>query len=234
MPYADVHRRENMIKLLCVDEANSQYTVLIVFSRRRGLDNRALGYFVDANSNQIGDGAYCRDFSEVRPTYILMISDSIKVKKSEIYISGFGDENDAFEANLSCRLGGVTVVHLSNFRLSMEQVKTPTEKWCYFLKHGGTWNMISNDATMIGDDAIFKRAYEELNQDHWSKEEIYMYEQEMQKKTQQDAEEWSDTEERTDQGWVIDNEEGWLSLIKKSGKASSFNGWYNELVYELV
>ena len=150
-----------------------------------------------------------------------MISDSIKVKKSEIYISGSFDNNDASSANLFCRLGGVTVVHFSNFRLSIEQVKTPTEKWCYFLKHGGKDGAMGDDAIFkgtvgddaifkgtVGDDAIFKRAYEELDQGHWSKEEIDMYEQEMQKKTQQDAEEWSDTEECTYQGWVIKTEMG--------------------------
>ena len=41
---------------------------------------------------------------------------------------------------------------------------------------------------MIGNDAIFKHAYEELYQNDWSKEE-------MQKNTQQDAEEKSGIEE---------------------------------------
>ena len=85
-------------------------------------------------------------------------------------------------------------MQLSNFTLSMDQVKTPREKWCYFLKHGNEYD--HDDENMIGDDAIFKRAYEELNQDHWSKEEIYMYEQEMQRNTQQDAEESSDETEK--------------------------------------
>ena len=90
---------------------------------------------------------------------------------------------------------GITLVQLSNFTLSMDQVKTPTEKWCYFLKHGSIVVSQHDLEKMIGDDAIFKRAYEELHQNHWSKEEIGMYEQEMQKNTQQDAEESSDADE---------------------------------------
>ena len=59
-------------------------------------------------------------------------------------------------------------MQLSNFTLSMEQVKTPIEKWCYFLKHGTETHCNSDNQhdlkKMIGDDAIFKRAYEEFHQ----------------------------------------------------------------------
>jgi hypothetical protein len=41
---------------------------------------------------------------------------------------------------------------------------------------------------IVGNDAIFKCAYEALNMDDWSREEIEMYEEYMQIKAQQDAE----------------------------------------------
>jgi colicin import membrane protein len=55
------------------------------------------------------------------------------------------------------------------------------------LNHGHPGNQHDLE-NIIGDDAIFKHAYEKLNMDHWSRNEIDMYEQYMQKKTQQDAE----------------------------------------------
>ena len=73
-----------------------------------------------------------------------------------------------------------TFVQLPNFKLSIDQVKTTIEKWCYFLNHASEANQDDLEI-MFGDDKIFKRAYEELNQDDWSKEEIQMYKLEMQK-----------------------------------------------------
>ena len=92
----------------------------------------------------------------------------------------------------------LTFVELPRFKLSIDQVKTATEKWYYFLNHASEFNQDDLEK-MISDDPIFKRAYEELHQDHWSKEEIDMYEQEMQKNTQQDAEESSDAGESSDE-----------------------------------
>jgi hypothetical protein len=66
----------------------------------------------------------------------------------------------------------------------IDQVKTLIEKWCYFLKHGSTWNferMIDDNTNVFGNDAIFKSAYGELDRDYWSREEIDIYEQGMQK-----------------------------------------------------
>ena len=97
---------------------------------------------------------------------------------------------------------GLTIVELLNFTLLIDQVKTPSEKWCYFLRHGSTCNfekMIDDDANVFGNDAIFRRAYEELHQEFWSEEEIHMYKQEMQKSGQQDAEESLDAEESSDE-----------------------------------
>jgi hypothetical protein len=82
---------------------------------------------------------------------------------------------------------GTTIAVLPHFTLSKEQVKTSREKWGYFLNHGHPGNQHDLE-DVIGDDDIFKHAYEELSMDHWSKEEIDMYEQDMQKRAQQDAE----------------------------------------------
>jgi hypothetical protein len=78
-----------------------------------------------------------------------------------------------------------TFVQLPNFTLSIDQVKTTTEKWCYFLNHATEANQLDLEK-LFADDEMFKRAYEELDMDNrWSKEEIRRYELEMQIKSQQ-------------------------------------------------
>ena len=52
MCHADVHKQENIIKLVCTDEAYKEYIILIVFSRKEDFARRALVYLADAFSSQ--------------------------------------------------------------------------------------------------------------------------------------------------------------------------------------
>ena len=76
LPYADVHKMENIIKLLCVDEADKEYIVLITFSRKKeGFAQRAYAYLNEAYANQIEE--YEIDFGKLRRAFILGIADEI-------------------------------------------------------------------------------------------------------------------------------------------------------------
>ena len=48
-------KQENIIKLLCVDEANKEYIVIIVFSRKKNFDLRGFAYLTDTFSIQIDE-----------------------------------------------------------------------------------------------------------------------------------------------------------------------------------
>jgi len=136
-----------------------------------------------------------------------VITDSTPFLESEGYIMSTAEiERDfVFGVYNTSAVFGVTFVQLL-FTLSLDQAKTLTEKRCYFLRHGNTCNfekMLADDAKKFADDVkrvgndlvnfnvyeSLKYAHEKLNQEYWSKEEIDMYEQEMQEASKSRSEE---------------------------------------------
>ena len=169
--------------------------------KKRSCVQRGTACLLDTFSSQFDDEERYPDFTKLKYTFLLWISDFTPRMEPGNYITDSIDKNQLRENPFDVCFG-LTIVELSNFTLLIDQVKTPTEKWCYFLRHGSTRNfekMIDDDANVFGNDAIFRRAYEELHQEFWSEEEIHMYKQEMQKSGQQDAEESLDEEESSDE-----------------------------------
>jgi hypothetical protein len=197
LPRADVEKEEHIIKLLCIDEADRENIVLIVFSRNNAnFAERALGYRFEAWTNQKTpweEKTMPKDprviLRRLKQVFLLGISDQIILSDTKDCISNIEVEcKELGWKGKFFRLPTGIFVQLPNFTLSIDQVKTTTEKWCYFLNHANKANQLDLE-NLFADDDIFKRAYEELDMDdRWSKEEIRRYELEMQRKSQQDDE----------------------------------------------
>jgi hypothetical protein len=74
----------------------------------------------------------------IKPSFMMVIIDTKpREKKPEKYIFSSSDNDCEVKVeNPFDELNGTTLVVVSNLILSQEQVKTPREKWGYFLKHG--------------------------------------------------------------------------------------------------
>jgi hypothetical protein len=189
--------RENGIKLLCEYGNGRKHFVFVVFSKRsESINIRAFTYLMESIAYQglelIKLHHECKEYLDlcmIKPSFMLVISDTKQSeKKPEKYIFSSSDNNCEVKVeNPLDELNGTTLVVVSNFMLSQEQVKTPREKWSYFLKHGHPGNQYDLKK-IVGNNAMFKSAYEALNMDHWSKKEISQYEEYIQRKAQEDAE----------------------------------------------
>jgi hypothetical protein len=187
LPHAEAENKEHIIKLLCVDEADEEYIVLIVFSRDKNIfAYRSYAYLLEAYVNQMPPEEAEANGYRLRRAFLLAISDETIFPDDQHYISDdvFTNTKTGERAEFLCFTVS-TYVQLSNFKLSIDQLKTTTEKWCYFLNHATEANQLDLEK-LFADDEIFRRAYEELDMDdRWSKEEIRRYELEMQIKSQQ-------------------------------------------------
>ena len=92
MCHADVHKQENIIKLVCIDEAYKEYIVLIVFSRKEDFAHRALVYLADAFSSQFDLDEGYPDFTKLKFTFLLWISNSTPYLETGIYIADSIDQ----------------------------------------------------------------------------------------------------------------------------------------------
>jgi hypothetical protein len=152
------------------------------------LSNRSYTYLLEAHANQMTPEDAAMGARNFKRAFLLGISDKDIFPNHPDYISErvVANTKTRERTEMFC-FAIATHVHLSNFTLSIDQVKTTTEKWCYILNHANEANQLDLEP-WFADDEIFKRTYEELNMDdRWSKEEIRRYELEMQSKSQQDA-----------------------------------------------
>ncbi|MCC8369716.1 MAG: Rpn family recombination-promoting nuclease/putative transposase, partial [Rickettsia endosymbiont of Oxypoda opaca] len=70
-------------------------------------------------------------------------------------------------------------IELPKFNIDkIEDLKTITEKWCYFFKYAANTSE-ADLQKIIGSDLVVGRAYEALNQFNWNEAELLAYEQEI-------------------------------------------------------
>jgi len=72
-------------------------------------------------------------------------------------------------------LDSFTFLELAKFNKTKQELTTIIDKWSFFFKNAKETSE-KDLPEVIGNDAIIQRAYEELNQFSWSKEELVAYE----------------------------------------------------------
>jgi hypothetical protein len=228
--HKNVRMQENGIKLLCEHEDGTEHFVFIVFSKRsKSINVRAFTYLVESISDQGLEmirlhreyGEYL-NLCDIKSSFMLVLQDTKQPgKRLDKYIFNSSDISTECDVeNPFDQLNGTTIVALSHFTLSQEQVKTPREKWSYFLKHGHPGNQHDLER-IVDNDAMFKCAYEALNMDDWPKEEISQYEEYMQRKAQEDAEGYETPGSKEVTGKVIITKSLFSGLIKSSESEES-------------
>ena len=160
-------KKQSIVDVLCVDEHGKKYIVEMQVARTTGFEKRAQYYAAKAYVEQLNQSEAYENLKEIiflAITDFVMFADKQNYKSDHVIL-----DRDSYEQNL--KDFSFTFVELPKFHLSIDQLNTMTEKWCYFFKHADATKERDLDQ-ITGSDTIIKRAYEELNQFSWNEEEL--------------------------------------------------------------
>ncbi|GFR13596.1 transposase [Trichonephila clavata] len=170
-------QKQSIVDVLCVDSTGVKTIIEMQVAKTRGFEKRAQYYAAKAYSSQ-ADLAY---------------------KSDHVTFDKMTFEHDLKDFSF-------TFIELPKFNKTKEdQLENIVEKWIYFFKHADETSE-EDLKKVIGSDVIIGRAYDELNQYNWSKEERLAYDQA--KKRTDDY--LSTLEEKLHEGILIGKEEGIL------------------------
>ncbi|WP_338481613.1 MULTISPECIES: Rpn family recombination-promoting nuclease/putative transposase [unclassified Wolbachia] len=192
-------QKQSIVDVLCVDSTGIKTIIEMQVAKTTGFEKRAQYYAAKAYSSQadVGD-----QYHDLKGVIFIAIADFILFPNKLAYKSDHVTfDKMTFEHDL--RDFSFTFIELPKFKKREDQLENIVEKWCYFFKHAGETSE-EDLKKIIGSDLIIGRAYDELNQYNWSKEERLAYDQA--KKRTDDY--LSSLEEKLHEGIQIGHEKG--------------------------
>ena len=165
-------RKQSIVDVLCQDQNGVQYIVEMQITATAGFERRALYYAAKAYSGQLFEGDNynkLRDVIFLAITNFTMFPDEPAIKSDHIILN---------KKTYSHKLKGFsfTFIELPKFTKKLEELTSFTEKWYYYLKHAPSTTPEEYDK-LVKDFPALQRAYDELKQFSWSKEDLTRYEE---------------------------------------------------------
>ncbi|WP_265041468.1 Rpn family recombination-promoting nuclease/putative transposase [Wolbachia endosymbiont (group B) of Melanostoma mellinum] len=202
-------QKQSIVDVLCVDSTGIKTIIEMQVAKTTGFEKRAQYYASKAYSSQadVGD-----QYHDLKGVIFIAIADFILFPNKLAYKSDhITFDKITFEHDL--KDFSFTFIELPKFKKREDQLENIIEKWCYFFKHAGETSE-EDLKKIIGSDLIIGRAYDELNQYNWSKEERLAYDQA--KKRTDDY--LSSLEEKLHQGILIGHQKGKIEGIAEGEK----------------
>jgi predicted transposase/invertase (TIGR01784 family) len=141
-------------------------------ARTKGFEKRAQYYAAKAYVNQRNAGT---DYPDLKEVIFLAITDFVMFPEKKAYKSDHVVlDKETYDHDL--KDFSFTFLELPKFKKSIDDLKTPLEKWAYFFKHAQETRE-SDVEKIMGQDIVIGEAYEALNQFGWSEVELFTYEQ---------------------------------------------------------
>ncbi|MDZ5762736.1 PD-(D/E)XK nuclease family transposase [Candidatus Cyrtobacter comes] len=163
--------KQSIVDVLCEDETGVKYIVEMQVAKVGGFEKRAQYYAARAYCSQIEKGEPYENLKEViflAITEYVMFPNKKDYKSTHVVLDSKTKERDLKDFSF-------TFIELPKFtKTKIEELETPEEKWCYFLKNAND----PDDDLIKNSKEVIKKAYRELETHHWSKEELRKYEQE--------------------------------------------------------
>ena len=164
--------KQSIVDVLCQDQHGVQYIVEMQVTATADFERRAQYYVARAYSGQLlkGDGYdKLRNVIFLAITNFTMFPDESDIKSEHIILN---------KKTYSHKLKGFsfTFIELPKFTKKIEELTSLIDRWYYYLKHAPSTTKEEYDK-LVKDFPALKRAYDELNQFLWSKEDLDKYEQ---------------------------------------------------------
>jgi predicted transposase/invertase (TIGR01784 family) len=177
--------KQSVVDVLCESNDGKKIIVEMQVSGQRSYIKRAQFYAAKAYSKQLTlerqqeltqQGApYDEIYNELMPVIFIAVTNYIMFPKRTNCLSRYEIlEKESLENDLKDFY--YTFLELPKFKKGPTELEGRLDKWCYFLKHaeGVTKEEL---ALAIGNDPVMNKAYDELDQFNWTKEELEIYEQ---------------------------------------------------------
>jgi predicted transposase/invertase (TIGR01784 family) len=164
--------RVSIVDVLCTDHEGNRFIIEMQVAHERGFDKRALYYASKAYIGQREKGTAYKDLKEV---IFLGITNFTPFPEKASWCSRFGIKD--LETNThDIKDIQLVFLQLPKFTKGKEDIEKMTmkEKWAYFFRYA--WNTHKEELDKLtSDEAVLKRAYEELDRFFWSENELYNY-----------------------------------------------------------
>jgi len=156
-----------IIDVKATDQIGRTYIVEMQVGDIDGFEKRVLFYSSKSYSDQIKRADFYR---KQRPVIFIGILD-FEHTENKKYISR-SQVRDIETGEETIKDMEFTFIELPKFNLELNELKTLTEKWVYFIKNAENLEVIPEN---INDEGL-KSAYEEANVQTWTQEELDAYE----------------------------------------------------------
>ena len=173
------YKKQSIVDILCVDQNSNKLIVEMQVANSPGFEKRAQYYAAKTYCNQMnrGDnyGDHLKEVIFLAITNFTMFKNKAHYKSDHVILDLESHEHDLKDFSF-------TFLELPKFKLSIDQLTTPIERWAYFLKYADETSEQEVDQITQEMPSI-KRAYDELNKFSWSEQELHTYEQEIKRET---------------------------------------------------
>jgi len=197
-------QKQSIVDVLCTDSRGIQTIVEMQVAKTTGFEKRAQFYAAKAYFSQanIGD-----KYHNLKGVVFIAITDFILFPDKQAYKSDHITlDNASYEHDL--KDFSFTFIELPKFPKTKEdQLENIVEKWIYFLKYANETKE-EDLKKIIGRDVIIGKAYNELDQFNWTKEERLAYDQSKKRKDDYHSSLFEKFNEGKKEGIQIGEEQG--------------------------
>jgi predicted transposase/invertase (TIGR01784 family) len=158
--------KSSIIDVRATDQKGRQFVVEMQVADKTGFDKRVQYYTAKDYSMQIDKG---EDYPLLRPTYFIGIL-NFNFGDGKNYLSKHLIVEEETGDNLLSDIK-FAFIQLTKFKKKETELKTPIDKWTYFIKNAKDLTVIPENT----DDEGLKEAYNEADKHNWSKDELMTY-----------------------------------------------------------
>ncbi len=163
--------RKSIVDVLCTDKEGNRFIVEMQVGHEKGFEKRAQYYAARAYINQRDKGIEYKDLKNV--TFLAIVNFEL-FPENPSYICHH-QVLDIKTHKRDLKDFSFSFIELPKFKDKKNQLKTLTQKWCYFFKKAP--HTTEEDLKeIIGSDFIIRKAYDELDRFSWSKKDLQIYE----------------------------------------------------------
>ena len=155
-----------IIDVKAVDQSGNTFIIEMQVADIEGFDKRVLYYSSKSYSDQIKRGDFYR---KLKPVIFIGILD-FEQTRNKNYISR-SQVRDIETGEQTIKDIEFNFIELPKFNKKINELKTLTEKWVYFIKNAEDLEVIPDNT----QDEGLKSAYEEANVQTWTTEELDAY-----------------------------------------------------------
>jgi predicted transposase/invertase (TIGR01784 family) len=156
-----------IIDVKATDQAGRTYIIEMQVGDIDGFEKRVLFYSSKSYSDQIKRADFYR---KLRPVIFIGVLDFVHTENKN-YISR-SQVRDIETGEQTIKDMEFNFIELPKFNKELDELKTLTEKWIYFIKNAENIEVVPDN---INDEGL-KSAYEEANVQTWTQEELDAYE----------------------------------------------------------